>query len=63
MFDEQVNEVLGEICLEIEKGYEIKLIKSGVDKDHVHFLVQSTPRSSVRKLVAMIQESDSKRSV
>jgi REP element-mobilizing transposase RayT len=32
VFDEQVDEVLREICLEIEKRYEIKFIEIGVDK-------------------------------
>jgi REP element-mobilizing transposase RayT len=53
VFDEQVDEVLREVCLEIEKRYEIKFIEIGVDKDHVHFLVQSVPTYSVTKLVKM----------
>ena len=43
VFDERVDEVLREVCLEIEKRYEIKFVEIGVDKDHVHFLVQSVP--------------------
>ena len=42
-FDERVDEVLREVCLEIEKRYEIKFVEIGVDKDHVHFLVQCVP--------------------
>jgi putative transposase len=37
VFDEQVDEVLREVCLEIEKRYEVKFIEIGVDKDHVLF--------------------------
>ena len=37
VFDEQVDAVLKEVCLEIEKRYEIKFVEIGVDKDHVHF--------------------------
>ena len=55
VFDEQVDAVLREVCLEIEKRYEIKFIEIGVDKDHVHFLVQSVPSYSVTKLVTMIK--------
>ncbi len=47
VFDEQVDEVLREICLDIEKRYEVKFVEIGVDKDHVHFLVQSVPTYSV----------------
>lgn len=55
VFDEQVDEVVREVCLEIEKRYEVKFIEIGVDKDHVHFLVQSVPTYSVTKLVKMIK--------
>lgn len=55
VFDEQVDEVLREVCLDIEKRYEIKFVEIGVDKDHVHFLVQSVPTYSVTKLVTMIK--------
>jgi REP element-mobilizing transposase RayT len=41
--------------LEIEKRYEIKFLEIGVDKDHVHFLVQSVPTYSVTSLVKMIK--------
>ncbi|AFY59685.1 transposase [Synechococcus sp. PCC 6312] len=43
VIDERVDEVLREVCLDIEKRYEIKFVEIGVDKDHVHFLVQSVP--------------------
>lgn len=55
VFDEQVDDVLREVCLEIEKRYEVKFIEIGVDKDHVHFLVQSVPTYSVTKLVTMLK--------
>jgi len=41
--------------LEIEKRYEIKFVEIGVDKDHVHFLVQSVPTYSGTKLVKLIK--------
>ncbi|MEP0820260.1 IS200/IS605 family transposase [Trichocoleus desertorum] len=55
VFDEQVDAVLQEVCLEIEKRYEIKFVEIGVDKDHVPFLVQSVPSYSVTKLVTMLK--------
>ncbi len=39
VFDVSVDQVLREICLEIEKRYQIKFLEIGVDEDHVHFLV------------------------
>ena len=55
VFDEHVDEVLKDICLEIEKRYQIKFLEIGTDKDHVHFLVQSIPRYSVTNIVTMIK--------
>ena len=55
VFDEQVDAVLKEVCLDIEKRYEVKFVEIGVDKDHVHFLVQSVPTYSVTKLVTMLK--------
>ncbi|MEY4584421.1 MAG: hypothetical protein RJB10_918 [Pseudomonadota bacterium] len=55
VFDDQVESVLRDVCLEIEKRYEIKFLEIGVDKDHVHFLVQSVPKVSVVKIVTMLK--------
>lgn len=55
VFDDQVDDVLKEVCLGIEKRYQIKFLEIGTDKDHVHFLVQSVPTYSVTKIVMMIQ--------
>jgi REP element-mobilizing transposase RayT len=55
VFDAGVDRALTEICLEIEKRYEIKFLEIGTDADHVHFLVQSVPKYSVTKLVTLIK--------
>lgn len=55
VFGSKVDTVLRDVCLEIEKRYEIKFIEIGTDKDHVHFLVQSIPTYSVKKVVQMIK--------
>ena len=55
VFDSQVDEELKEVCLEIEKRYEVKFLEIGTDKDHVHFLVQSIPTYSVTRIVTMIK--------
>ena len=55
VFDEHVDAVLHEVCLEIEKRYKIKFIEIGVDKDQVHFLVQSVPTYSGTTLVTMLK--------
>ena len=49
VFDETVDEKLKQICLGIELRYDwIHFLEIGVDKDHVHFLIQSTPNYSTK---------------
>ena len=55
VFGEEVEEVLKGTCLEIEKRYEIKFIEIGADKAHVHFLVQSVPTYSTKKIIQTIK--------
>ena len=55
VFDDNVEEVLREICLEISKRYQIEFVEIGVDTDHVHFLVQSVPTYSATKIIKMIK--------
>ena len=53
--DKSVDMALKEVCLDIEKRYQIKFIEIGTDKDHVHILVQSVPTYSVTKIVKTIK--------
>jgi len=55
VIDNKVDTAIRDICLEIQKRYEIHFVEIGTDRDHVHFLVQSVPSSSVTKLVTMIK--------
>ena len=55
VFDEAVDAALKLVCLEIEERYQVKFLEIGIDKDHVHFLVQSVPMYSVTKIVTMIK--------
>jgi putative transposase len=50
-----VDEVLKNTCLEIEKRYEIKFIEIGTDKDHVHFLIQSVPMYSAKRIIQAVK--------
>ena len=54
VFDEQVDEVLKEVCVGIEQRYEVKFLEIGTDKDHVHFLVQSVSNYNVTKIVGFV---------
>ena len=55
VIDATADQVLGEVCLEIEARYQLKSPEIGADTDHVHFLVQSVPAYSVSKLVTIIK--------
>lgn len=55
VFDVSVDQVLREVCLDIEKRYQIKFLEIGTDEDHVHFLVQSVPTYSITKIVTIIK--------
>ncbi|WP_283608373.1 IS200/IS605 family transposase [Faecalispora anaeroviscerum] len=55
VFEEDVDEELKNVCVEIEKRYDIRFLEIGTDKNHVHFLVQSTPKMSPTEIITMIK--------
>jgi REP element-mobilizing transposase RayT len=55
VFSDKVDNELKNICLEISKRYEIRFLEIGVDKDHVHFLIQAIPMYSPKKIVQTIK--------
>ena len=55
VFDDNVDKTLKEVCLEIEKRYELKFLEIGTDQDHVHFLIQSVPQYPVTKIVTVVK--------
>lgn len=59
--EEKVESKLRQICLEIELRYDyIHFLEIGTDKDHVHFLIQSTPNYSVTQIVKVIKSITSR---
>ena len=61
IFDKEVDETLKMICLEIAKRYEINFLEIGIDKDHVHFLIQSVPKYSVTQIIRIIKSITAKK--
>jgi putative transposase len=55
-----VDIALKEVCVEIAKRYEIVFLEIGTDQDHVHFLVQSVPMYSPKKIVQIIKSLSAK---
>ena len=52
---DDVDEILRATCLEIEKRYEIRFLEIGIEKDHVHFLIQSVPTYSPTVIVTKVK--------
>ena len=51
----EVKKTINETCIEISQRYEIHFVEIGVDGDHVHYLVQSVPMMSPKRLVQLIK--------
>ena len=60
VFTKDVEEALKEICLELEKRYEVSFVEIGIDEDHVHFLVQTIPNMSPTEVVTIIKGNTSR---
>jgi putative transposase len=50
-----VDQSLKEICLEIEKRFEVHFLEIGTDNNHVHFLIQSIPMKSPTQIIKMLK--------
>ena len=48
VFDEEIDDVLQEVCLRIEQRNEVTFLGIGSDNDHCHWVVQSDPSYSVK---------------
>ena len=55
VFTESVEKTLKNTCEGISERYEIAFVEIGSDEDHVHFLVQSVPMYSPKKVVQIIK--------
>ena len=55
VFDEPVEAVLKDICLDIAARYEVTFIEIGTDADHVHFLMQSVPTLCPASIVQTVK--------
>ena len=60
VFEEKVDRVMKEVCLEIEDRYDIRFLEIGTDKDHVHFLIQSVPKNSPTQIIKTVKSITAK---
>ncbi len=55
VIDEDVDRVIKETCEGIQERYEIRFLEVGTDKDHIHFLIQSVPAYSPKKIIQIVK--------
>jgi REP element-mobilizing transposase RayT len=57
---ETVTATFKQVCLKIEKRYEIHFVEIGFDENHVHFLIQSVPMNSPKKIISVVKSITAK---
>ena len=55
VINENVDQVIHDVCSTIELRYDIHFLEVGTDSDHIHFLIQSVPDYSVTKIVRTVK--------
>ena len=62
IFTEPIEEALVQICEGISERYDwIKFLEIGVDNDHVHYLIQSTPNHSPEEIIRTVKSITARR--
>lgn len=62
VIDESVDECIKQTCVGIGIRYEwIEFLEIGTDKNHVHFLIQSTPDHSPSEIIRVVKSLTAKR--
>ena len=51
----EVEKTLKDVCIEIGICHEMNFVEIGADDNHVHFLIQSIPKTSVSEMVTKIK--------
>jgi putative transposase len=46
--------------LKIEARYEIQFLEIGIDGNHIHFLIQSVPVNSTKKIISVLKSITAK---
>ena len=60
VFTKAVDQTMKDVCIEIEKRYDVHFLEIGTDKDHVHFLIQSVPKMSATAIITMVKSLTAK---
>ena len=60
VFTEAVSQTMRSVCRGLEERYEVHFLEIGLDGDHGHFLVQSVPLLSPKKIVNTLKSVTAK---
>ncbi|WP_395049780.1 IS200/IS605 family transposase [Flavobacterium sp.] len=60
ILSDEVEKSLVEICINIEKRFDVFFIEIGADENHVHFLIQSVPMMSVKSIAQTVKSITAK---
>ena len=55
VISEDVDIVLRDVCIEIEKRFEIRFLEIGSEGDHIHLLIQSVPTYSPTEIAKKVK--------
>ena len=55
IFDDRVSRAVKEVCLDIQKRYDLHFVEIGEDNDHMHFLIQSVPTYTPSTIARMVK--------
>jgi REP element-mobilizing transposase RayT len=61
VFTSDVSNTFRDICLKIELRYDLQFLEIGIDGNHVHFLIQSVPMNSPKKIISTVKSITIKR--
>jgi putative transposase len=56
----EVSSTFKDVCLQIEERYEIHFLEIGLDRNHVHFLIQSVPMNAPKKIIGAVKSITAK---
>jgi REP element-mobilizing transposase RayT len=52
---EAVDSAIKSTCEELKKRFEMRFLEIGADRDHVHFLIQTTPKRSASQIIRIVK--------
>jgi len=55
VINKEVDGIIKETCLEIEKRYEMRFLEIGMDGDHAHFLIQGVPKYNPSGMIRIVK--------